>query len=874
MTWFRNGLACSMALLILGTLSGGERGKKPMNPDPLPRQQEGLPAPRLDRYGDRLPDWAAARLGTLRWRSNGDHVFSAALSPDGRMIALAGSRALYLVDAATGQETRRLPGVPAGLGALAFTPDGKTLVAGDYGRIFLWDPSSGQKKSELVWKTRQPRVSGLSFSADGRYLTTTMDVYGQGNAGVPVWDLSSQKELGPFPALQNGRVGAALSADGKHLLTWGSSSSGPPAMAPQVVRTLQLWDVATVKEVRQFKTELGFVAYAALSPDGKTLAAITGSNLATLSLFDVQTAEERQRMAGRRGQIHLVFSPDSRRLATATSEGAIQLWDVASGKRLGGCEVPGGRPIFTSDGRVLALASLGLSVGLWEVPSGKPLTGVEGHAMRIVSLAFSGDGKTLFSSSQDGKVCIWDTANGLPRSQFVLHDPESRGYASPGQRFFGLALSGDGKHAAGSSTYSNSTRLLNLETGKVVCDLEGYRSSGDAGLAFSPDGSLLAAGDNQGHYRLWNIHTGQEVARVKSHRPRFEQVGGLAFSPDSRTFALLHNYHDRSAVSDLHLIRIGDGKEAGPVRSLGTHARGVTFSADSQIVLVGGTNGTIHSWDVATGQERRALAAGPGFLHSLACSPDGRTIAAATVTNTAPPSSEPQTSIVLIERSTGGVRARFMGHRGMIEHLAFGPDGRILASAGGDTTILLWDLTGHSCPGLTLAAPTAAPTPDQGDALWSDLAGSDAEQAFKVMLRLRAFPKETVTLLAHHLRPVAGIKSDAASVAQWISDLDSEKFAIRDKAQKSLLQLGEPAIAVLRKALEEKPSLEKRQRVESLLRKLTSHTLSPEELRGVRAVEVLEALKTPQARSLLRTLAGGAPSPLTHHARDALGRLR
>jgi len=113
--------------------------------------EKGPAAARLDRYGDPLPSGAVARLGTQRW-STGELLLAAALSPDGTVIAASGNRSVWLLDAKTGKQVRRLEQDTFGRSMLAFSPDGKKLVVGDGRRMVIWDAVTGNKDKELPFQ--------------------------------------------------------------------------------------------------------------------------------------------------------------------------------------------------------------------------------------------------------------------------------------------------------------------------------------------------------------------------------------------------------------------------------------------------------------------------------------------------------------------------------------------------------------------------------------------------------------------------------------------------------------------------------------------------------------------------------------------------
>jgi hypothetical protein len=225
-------------------------------------------------------------------------------------------------------------------------------------------------------------------------------------------------------------------------------------------------------------------------------------------------------------------------------------------------------------------------------------------------------------------------------------------------------------------------------------------------------------------------------------------------------------------------------------------------------------------------------------------------------------------SIRVWEVASGRERARFTGHAGFVVATAFSPDGTRLVTGGTDCTALVWDLSGLG----TADRPIGDFTRADADRLWADLGDRDPAKAFQAMKVLRANSTPAVSLLKERVSPVPAF--DATRIARLLADLDRDDSAVRASATKELSELGDRAEAALRAALEDKPPLEKRRRLEDLLHQLDT-SVSPELLRGVRAVEVLESLSTPESRQVLRTLAqGAAEARVTREAKAALERGR
>src|SRR5262249_7479792 len=189
----------------------------------------------------------------------------------------------------------------------------------------------------------------------------------------------------------------------------------------------------------------------------------------------------------------------------------------------------------------------------------------------------------------------------------------------------------------------------------------------------------------------------------------------------------------------------------------------------------------IHLWDVATGKEVRQFKAHRGAVSSLVFSSDGRMLA-----------SSGDHTARLWEVATGDLRRLFEGHQGVVRTVALSSDGRRLATASFDTTALVWDVTG-------LTRVPDKITDKDLETRWSALAGTAAAKAFDAVWWLASIPKASVPFLAKKLRPAAAVDPDKA--ARLVADLDSKSFATRKKAAAELEQLGEGAVAALRKAL-------------------------------------------------------------------------
>jgi hypothetical protein len=211
------------------------------------------------------------------------------------------------------------------------------------------------------------------------------------------------------------------------------------------------------------------------------------------------------------------------------------------------------------------------------------------------------------------------------------------------------------------------------------------------------------------------------------------------------------------------------------------------------------------------------------------------------------------------------MRSVLKGHGGGVTGCVFSRDGRLVLTSSSDTTALVWDLGAQS------EQKPREWTEKALMSLWDDLGNPDAARADRAIWALVAARQQALPFLRKNLSPAPAPRPDWRA---WVKDLDSEQFAVREKASRALEALGEKAYPLLQKALPDAPSLEVRLRIEKLLARLNYPLTAPKTIRDLRAVEVLEHIGTAQARQVLQQLSLGAPgSRLTDAVRASLERL-
>jgi WD40 repeat protein len=702
--------------------------------------------------------------------------------------------------------------------------------------------------------------------------------------------------------------GKDLTRDGKTLIH----------LAPEEKKTtFRFSEAATGKLLREITVPHGLQwMHVVVSPDHKTIA---GEVEETVYIWDAATGKELHRLAGGENRVYwLAYSPDGKTLAACFGDKTVKLWDVASGKQLhrwdGFPGTGGNTAAFSPDGKTLAVPwkdKKDKTIRLLETESGKEVSRIQVSRFTHLGVAFAPDGKTLAWGAQSpgaeaGLVHLWDLATGKERrplgrlSEAVKHvafsangktfltvedakEPlrfwetatgrELRQFKLPFHYYTAVSRSGQLLATAG-----EKLQLWDLAAGKEVA-LHGRQPKDGVKMAFSPDGRLLAVAAD-GKIQLWDTAKGEERRSLGNGDLAFHAI---AFATDGKT--LFARLRERDG-SNFKAWDVTTGKllHNTPAPSLiGTFVSPMAVSPDSRILAVVShkwdamgallLDVQVLLWDLTTGKvihelrptpQRQAM---PAFrvsmndVTSLAFSPDGRTLACAY---------HGGGIIRLWEVATGQERKRFEGHRQLVRCLAFSADGSLLASGADDNTALVWDVLGRLDNG-SIGQSDLSAEPLRG--WWADLAAKDAAVAYRAMCRLRA-GRQTVPFLNKHLKPVAALDArQREQVFRWIADLDSPQFAARQKATSELEKLGDLAEPALRAALADKPSLELRSRVKPILENLDP-SRSPQRMQALRAVEVLEHIATPEAREVLRALAGGAPAHyLTREAKASLKRL-
>jgi WD40 repeat protein/transcriptional regulator with XRE-family HTH domain len=500
----------------------------------------------------RSPSWPLAVLG-----KHTGGAWAVALSGNGELLA-SGSQdgTILLWEMAprdpTSSEMRAAAGSPGRLLAtleghtalvqrMALSEDGRLLASGDHhGMLKLWDVES--RRCVATVRAHTGGVYGVALAAHARLAAS-----GGLDGTVKLWDAPSGRPLATLQGHTGVIYSVAADDDGRLAASGGDDGS------------VRLWELDHGCLQATLLGHTGIVYGVALSADGRLLA--SGGEDGTVRLWDAGNGLLIDTLHGHAGLVRsIAISADGRLVASGGQDGTVRLWEVAPRNQRAGVESPccqlamlqgHSGLIFalalSADGHLLASASYDGTVRLWEVASagsdtrkqarGRPLATLKGHGGLIFALALSADGRLLASGGEDNMVRLWETGSG--RLLTTL-----QGHAGP---VFGLTLSRDGRRVASGGLDG----AIKLWEAAPQDPLAGVASpvrlletlQGHSGLiyavAMSTDGARLVSCGDDGLVKLWDAQTCTCLRTLRPDR-RYERmaIAGLTGITEAQREAL------------------------------------------------------------------------------------------------------------------------------------------------------------------------------------------------------------------------------------------------------------------------------------------------------------------------------------------------
>jgi len=514
----------------------------------------------------------ASKDGTIRiWDANsatelfvlngdGFSVNSALFSPDGKRIASVSENTMVSIwDVASGEEIKSIYGNNDEVFSVAFSPDGsQILTVSRDTSVRIFDVDS-EKELFLSGSPEMGMALTASFSPDGKkILSVSFD-----DKAIHIWDVSSGSEL---LKIQESCFFATFSPDGREIVT--DSLSFYDSETGEKTMNLNIKGVEYVT-FRPAPTP-GFRWVIAGLDDGSIFIRKTVSEDAPIEFLAFQ-------------RCHLaIYSPDSNFIAADTlGTYSIRVWDIRYEKppiSLIGHSRPISTIAFSPDGKRLVSASHDKTIRIWNVETGRALKSLIGHQEIVKSAFFSPDGKRVVSTSRDHTIRIWDVSSGKELQKWqvdVDYGYEYAIYSSDGKQILAYSICG-------------IIRVLEATTGMELKSLTDYE---DGFCIFCPNGKLYASAlANDKSIRIVDIDSGKELKSMIGHN---DMIAKIVFSPDGHL--LLSIGYDTMRIWDVQ-----SGKE---LKCYYKRVYMASFSNDATQIISVSENGFIDIWPFPPLQE-------------------------------------------------------------------------------------------------------------------------------------------------------------------------------------------------------------------------------------------------------------------------------
>ncbi len=624
-----------------------------------------------------LPRFATARLGTIRLRPS---TLSSriAFTADGSTLIssgpdISGGTILEFWDVSSGrlQDSIRvdqqvsIPGFDTR--HFAIGPDGVLAVlrSNDVFSCNIRQPDKGS-----IWPRPGRPIAGVALSPDGKLLALAVGATSASSGGVLIYDRASRQQVrhiemrsapqslqfaldsaGIATINEEGQVELWASRSGKRLRTIDADDTANIAFSPDGTflatagqsGPIRVWSISTGKPVCRIDIPTGEVCDFAYTPKGTSIAAILRYNHS---------------------------GPDGVPAVTAWEDPNLLLWDANTGKRMRSHRTPYGDDTlaFSCDGALLATAGGGRSISLMSFPSLEPSLDLKGHARAVHFVKLFADGKSALTCGHDGKILMWNVGQGLPVWDAPLNGHATLAAVSPDCKQLAVGIFGRGLEVW--------DLIERRRIGLVRTDSARLPTA----LAFSPEGQRLACGDFRGRVAVFDSKTGKPIRTWGDQRGNDEtgaEIQSLAWLPDGQTIVVADGFA-------MWWLNITPGSVDHDLQLSSEYQSRQLCLAPSGTLLADLTPDTCIVRRPADGFEVAKLDC--PLSSTMAFSPNSGLLAIGRHGSSRSP------EIVFFDVVSKKHNAVTLAGADTITSLAFSADGRLLASGGTDTAVLVWDV--------------------------------------------------------------------------------------------------------------------------------------------------------------------------------------
>ena len=579
--------------------------------------------------------------------------------------------------------------------AVAVTPDGQYAACGRANQIFIYHLPTGRFVGRLtdpeLLKSgiyNKPGVAdldliqSLAFSHDGTLLASG------GYRDIKIWQRPRDVRLASFDtAAADGVQTIAVSADGKWLATAAADNS------------IKLWDLSTGQPDRALAGHTAAVTALRFSPDGAKL--FSGSADKSIRVWQVADGAPAGRIDTPQPVQSLALVGAGERLASGGGDNAIRIWTTptAAARSLAGLTGAATALALSPDKKLLAVATAEGPIQIFDLASGQIAKTLAGHAGAVPSLRFQANGARLVSGGADKTVRVWDVATAQPVVKI-------EGGAMPIEA---VAIHPGGNQVA-SGAADGAIALWKVDAPAQPERMIAGHTGRISGLIYNNDGGLLFTASADGTLRAFQTGDGAQRYAAQAGGP----VHALAISADGNWLAT--GGEDKT----VRVFNAGNGSPAPKPQFTGFTApvKGVTFSADGQLVIGGGTESI--AFNLMSGEAVQSFAEQTGVVGLASAGEKGELVVGASTDKSLrvwpilavrqiPGHSQPVTALAnmptapnqLLSGSADGTvrlwnvdngqQMQQLNHGAPVSSVAVRPDGQRLAAAGASNIVRLWN---------------------------------------------------------------------------------------------------------------------------------------------------------------------------------------
>jgi WD40 repeat protein len=426
----------------------------------------------------------------------------------------------------------------------------------------------------------------------------------------------------------------------------------------------------------------------ALIPDGRS--ALSASHDGTLKTWDLASGSELRTLPGHASPVNgVAVTPNGQRAVSASEDGTLKVWDLGSGREvrtLLGHASSVNSVVVTPNGQRAISASTDTTLKVWDLESGREVRTLEGHTLTVNGVVVMPGGSQAISASDDCTLKVWDLDSGREVLTLAGHT----------ESVMGVAVTPNARFVVSAST-DKTLKVWDLRSGLEVHTLKGH-TDWVTGVAVTPDGTRIISASRDGTLKVWDLASGCELHTLEGH---IEPVKDVTVTPDGR-FAVSASIDNTLKVWDL-----GSGRE---VRTQGGHLHDVprmAMTSDGRFAISVSRGGTLKVWKLPIREHIYSLEGQASPATPVAVTPDGR-LAITT--------SEDQTPKVW-DLENGRALFALAGHTWGVTAFAIAPHRRLAITASPDKTLKVWDLVNgdelFTLEGHTGGVTAVAVTPDE-----------------------------------------------------------------------------------------------------------------------------------------------------------------